>query len=48
MIGENTDKLSDSEAENLEEEIKYAELVQALKLMKNEKSPGQDRFTTEF
>ena len=42
MIGENTDKLSDSEGENLEGEIKYTELVQALKLMKNEKK-AQDK-----
>ena len=45
MIG---DKLSDSEAANLEGEIKYTELVQTLKSMKNEKSPGQDGFTTDF
>ena len=37
MIGENIDKLSDSEAENLEGEIKYTELFQVLKFMKNEK-----------
>ena len=46
LIRENSDKLSDVEAEDLEE-IKYTEILQALKNMKNEKSPGQDGFTAE-
>ena len=38
LIGENSDKLSNAEAEDLEGEIKYTEILQALKNMKNEKS----------
>ena len=48
LIGENSDKLSDAESNLLEGELKYFELLQALKNMKNEKSPGQDGFTVEF
>ena len=39
LIGENSDKLSDAESSLLEGELKYYELLQALKNMKNEKSP---------
>lgn len=48
LIGENSEKLSDLDSEKLEGEIKYSELLQALKNMKNDKSPGQDGFTSEF
>ena len=48
LIGENSDKLSDAEADDLEGEIKYTEIFQALKNMKNEKIQGQDGFTAEF
>ena len=47
LIGENSDKLSDADSNLLEGELKYFELLQALKNMKNEKSPGQDGFTVE-
>ena len=48
ILGENETKLSDQEAENLEGEITLTELAQALKNMKNDKSPGLDGFTAEF
>lgn len=48
VIGENNNKLLNIEAEKLEGKILYTELAQALKHMKNEKSPGQDGFTVEF
>ena len=48
QIGENSDKLSDAEAEDLEGEIKFTEILQPPKNMKTEKSPGQDGFTAEF
>ena len=48
VLGENETKLSDQEAENLEGEITLTELAQALKNMKNDKSPGLDGFTAEF
>ena len=48
VLGENETKLSDQEAENLEGEITKTELAQALKNMKNDKSPGLDEFTAEF
>ena len=41
-------KLSDVEAEKLEGEITLKELSEALKNMKNEKSPGLDEFKVEF
>ena len=41
-------KLTDSEADTLEGEITYSELLQVLKNSKNEKSPGSDGFTIEF
>ena len=47
-IGENSRKLSDLEAEKIEGEILLTELSEALKNMKNEKSPGLDGFTVEF
>ena len=46
-IGENSRKLSDLEAEKVEGEILLTELSEALKNMKNEKSPGLDGFTVE-
>lgn len=48
IIGENRTKLSNEEAESLEGEITLKELSEALKNMKNEKSPGLDGFTVEF
>ena len=44
IIGENRMKLSNDEAELLEGEITHRELSEALKNMKNEKSPGLDGF----
>ena len=48
VLGENENKLSDTESKSLEGEIKYSELGLALKNMKNNKSPGLDGFTVEF
>ena len=48
VLGDNSNKLTDSESNRLEGEIKYTEMAQALKNMKNGKSPGQDGFTVEF
>ena len=48
VIGENENKLSNEDAEKLEGEIKLKELSDALKNMKNEKSPVLDGFTVEF
>ena len=47
-IGENSSRLADNEAELLEGDIKYSELAEALKNMKNLKTPGNDGFTAEF
>ena len=48
LIGENSCKLDNEESNNLEGEITYEELGNALKNMKNSKSPGMDGFTAEF
>ena len=48
VIGENGCKLNMEESNSLEGEITYEELVNALKNMKNSKSPGMDGFTAEF
>ena len=48
LIGENPHKLSDNDARELEGEIKYSELAEALRNMKNLKTPGSDGFTVEF
>ena len=48
MLGENNNKLTNQAAEQLEGEISYSELLNALKNMKNDKSPGLDGFTVEF
>ena len=48
ILGENKSKLSDHDANSLEGEIKYSELAEALKNMKNSKTPGNDGFTAEF
>ena len=48
IIGENENKLTIEESEKLEGDIKIDELSNALKNMKNEKSPGLDGFTIEF
>ena len=42
-LGETEDKLSDEEAHTLEGKITYAELLRALKQMKNEKKSGTRR-----
>ena len=44
----NTNKLNDVEKEQLEGKLDYKEAHDALKNMKNNKSPGSDGFTTEF
>jgi len=41
-------KLTTSMAESLEGKISYAELLNTLKYMKNDKSPGTDGFSAEF
>ena len=48
ILGENKIKLNDQETNSLEGEIKYSELAEALKNMKNSKTPGSDGFTAEF
>ena len=48
MLGENKNKLSNQASENLEDEISFSELLNALKNMKNDKSSGLDGFTVEF
>lgn len=48
FLEENEHKLSDNTAKMLEGKITYLELAQALKGMKNDKSPGLDGFTVEF
>ena len=48
LIGENLHKLNKEESDNLEGEITHEELANALKNMKNSKSPGSDGFTAEF
>ena len=48
ILGENQSKLSDQDANILEGEIKYPELAEALKNMKNSKTPGNDGLTAEF
>ena len=40
--------MTKNEAESLEGNIKYSELAEALKNMKNSKTPGNDGFTAEF
>jgi exonuclease III len=44
----NANKLTDSEAQELEGEISYLEAFTFLKSMKNDKSPGSDGFSAEF
>ena len=46
LLGENPRKLSDCEARTLEGEITYVELAEALKNMKNSKTPGSDGFVS--
>ena len=48
IIGTNPKQLSPKESDELEGELKYKELAEALKSMKNSKSPGNDGFTVEF
>ena len=48
VLGENANKLSDEKSATLEGEISYTEIANALKNMKNNKSPGLDGFTVEF
>ena len=42
VLGENANKLSDEKSASLEGEISYTEIANALKNMKNNKSPGLD------
>ena len=48
VTGENDIRRSDAEAEKLEREVTLKKLAEALKNMKNEKSPGLDGYTVEF
>ena len=48
VLGENANKLSDEKSASLEGESSYTEIANALKNMKNNKSPGLDGFTIEF
>ena len=48
LIGENQLKLTENEAESLDGKIKYSEIAEALKNMKNSKTPGNDGFTAEI
>ena len=48
VLGESANKLSDEKSASLEGEISYTEIANALKNMKNNKSPGLDGFTVEF
>ena len=48
QIGVNNLKMTKNEAESLEGNIKHSELAEALKNMKNSKTPGNDGFTAEF
>ena len=47
-LAEDTPKLSDDEAQTMEGKIPYEEAGAVLKNMKNNKSPGSDRYTVEF
>ena len=47
-IGENSSRLADNVAELLEGDTKYSELAEALKNMKNLKTPGNDGFNADF
>ena len=48
LIRKNLTKFSSSESDSLEGEISLHELSEALKNMKNEKSPGMDGFYCRF
>ena len=48
ILGDNVDKLSYEENQNLEGNITYTKILHSLKQMKNEKSPGLDGYTAEF
>ena len=48
LLGENPHKLSDDHANRLEGEIRYPELLEALKSLKISQTPGNDGFTAEF
>ena len=48
ITGENPNKLSYLDSLKLEGEITYNELTNALNIMKNAKSPGNDGFRVEF
>ena len=48
ILGENKSKLSVHDSNSLEGELKCSELAEALKNMKNSKTPGNDGFTAEF
>ena len=44
----NVPKLSNEEAKLLEGNLRFKEVSEVLKNMKNDKSPGADGFTAEF
>ena len=46
--GRNISKLDTDTAETLDKEISETEVLNVLKAMKNNKSPGSDGFTAEF
>ena len=48
VLGENANKLSDEKSASLEGDISYTEIANALKNMKNDKSPGLDGFTVDL
>ena len=48
QIGINNLKMTKNDAESLEGNIKYSELAEALKNMKNSKTPGNDGFTADI
>ena len=48
ILGENESKLTDQDTNSLEGEIKYSELAEARKIMKNSKTPWSDGFTAEL
>ena len=48
LIGENSCKLDNEESNSIEGEITHEELGNALKNMKNSRSPGMDGFTAAF
>ena len=48
FLGEQTKKLTEEQKSNLEKEFTLDDIGKAIKLMKNNKSPGEDGITIEF